>query len=113
MTFHLHLCSFLTLLVAMTTLRSFQAEIENISHEKHKIALEEAKRAHLAAELAKHHGKLPPKKELVAEVHEHEDVEVQDERSIEVYWLDCSDCTFWQAMSTAAADRAGSDSRWR
>jgi hypothetical protein len=70
----------------MTTLRSFQAEIEGISHEKHRIAIEEAKRAHLAAELAKHHGKLPPKKESVAEVHEQENVAETEEveRSLEV-----------------------------
>jgi hypothetical protein len=68
----------------MTTLRSFQAEIENISHEKHRIAIEEAKRAHLAAELAKHHGKLPPKKEAVAEVHMNEHVEEPEEKTLEV-----------------------------
>lgn len=77
----------------MTTLRSFQAEIEGISHEKHRIAIEEAKRAHLAAELAKHHGKLPPKKEAVAEVHEQENVAETEEveRSLEVSIL-CSGC---------------------
>jgi hypothetical protein len=72
----------------MTTLRSFQAEIENISHEKHRIAIEEAKRAHIAAELAKHHGKLPPKKEVaVAEVHMQDNVtepEEVEEQSLEV-----------------------------
>jgi hypothetical protein len=72
----------------MTTLRSFQAEIEGISHEKQRIAIEEAKRAHIAAELAKHHGKLPPKKEaVVAEVHITENIaesEEVEERSLEV-----------------------------
>jgi hypothetical protein len=47
----------------MTTLKSFQAEIEAISHEKHALQIKEAREAHLAAELAKHHGRLPPKKE--------------------------------------------------
>jgi len=41
----------------MTTLRSFQAEIENFSHEKQKQAIERAREAHAAAELAKHHKK--------------------------------------------------------
>lgn len=73
----------------MTTLRSFQAEIEGISHEKQRIAIAEAKRAHLAAELAKHHGKLPPKKEAVtvAEVHITENIaepEEAEEHSLEV-----------------------------
>lgn len=47
----------------MTTLKSFQAEIEAISHEKHALQIREAREAHVAAELAKHHGRLPPKKE--------------------------------------------------
>ena len=43
----------------MTTLRSFQAEIEQISLDKHKQAIKDAREAHAAAELARHHGKLP------------------------------------------------------
>ena len=75
----------------MSTLRSFQAEIEGISQEKHKLAIEEAKRAHLAAELAKHHGKLPPKKENVAEVHLKEDIaDEEQERTLEVCPCDTS-----------------------
>lgn len=50
----------------MTTLKSFQAEIEAISQEKHKLAIKEAREAHAAAELARHHGKLPPKKDAAA-----------------------------------------------
>lgn len=45
-----------------STLKSFQAEIERISHDKHAEAIKLAKEAHAAAELAKHHGK---KKEVV------------------------------------------------
>lgn len=41
----------------MTTLRSFQAEIENFSHEKQRQAIAQAREAHAAAEQAKHHGK--------------------------------------------------------
>lgn len=48
----------------MTTLKSFQAEIEQISSEKHKQAIKEAREAHAAAELAKHHGKTNGKKEM-------------------------------------------------
>jgi GTPase len=62
----------------MTTLKSFQAEIEAISHEKHQLQIKEAREAHLAAELAKHHHK--PKKDaapaVVKEVPEEEHVEV-------------------------------------
>jgi len=47
-----------------STLKSFQAEIERISHDKHAEAIKAAKEAHAAAELAKHHGK---KKEVVKE----------------------------------------------
>ena len=43
----------------MTTLRTFQAEIEQISLDKHKQAIRDAREAHAAAELARHHGKLP------------------------------------------------------
>ncbi|OCF55928.1 GTP-binding protein 1 [Kwoniella mangroviensis CBS 10435] len=46
----------------MTTLKSFQAEIEAISHEKHIQSIKEAREAHAAAELARHHGKLPSTK---------------------------------------------------
>lgn len=65
----------------MTTLKSFQAEIESISHEKQKIAIKEAREAHAAAELARHHGKLP-RKEQVVELKVDEDEE--KERSLEV-----------------------------
>jgi hypothetical protein len=50
----------------MTTLKSFQAEIETISHEKQKLAIKEAREAHAAAELARHHGKV--KKDPVIDV---------------------------------------------
>ncbi|EIW70178.1 hypothetical protein TREMEDRAFT_68532 [Tremella mesenterica DSM 1558] len=49
----------------MTTLKSFQAEIAQISTEKQKLALKEAKEAHAAAELARHHGKIIKKEDLV------------------------------------------------
>lgn len=62
----------------MTTLKSFQAEIEQISHEKQKAAIQAAKDAHAAAELAKHHGKTT-KKEIT------EEAEVDDsDTSLEV-----------------------------
>ncbi len=48
----------------MTTLKSFQAEIEQISNEKHKLAIKEVRETHAAAELVKHHGKLNGKKEV-------------------------------------------------
>ncbi|WWC60821.1 uncharacterized protein I303_103397 [Kwoniella dejecticola CBS 10117] len=72
----------------MTTLKSFQAEIEAISHEKHIQSIKEAREAHAAAELARHHGKLPPKKETqqqlpVIEVKVDEDKEEEKEVSIE------------------------------
>jgi hypothetical protein len=57
----------------MTTLKSFQAEIEQISHEKHKLAIKEAREAHAAADLAKHHGKLLKPEVVVEERDEHED----------------------------------------
>ena len=41
----------------MTTLKSFQAEIEQISSDKHKQAIKEAREAFANAELAKHHGR--------------------------------------------------------
>ncbi|KAL7420605.1 hypothetical protein Q5752_004556 [Cryptotrichosporon argae] len=41
----------------MTTLRSFQAEIEQFSAEKHRLQVKEAREAHAAAELARHHGR--------------------------------------------------------
>lgn len=49
---------------SMSTLKSFQAEIEQISSEKQKLALREAREAHAAAELARHHGKISVKKEV-------------------------------------------------
>ena len=62
----------------MTTLKSFQAEIEQIAHDKHQQAIKDAREAHAAAELAKHHGKLPPRREIlpVAETKEEEVSEV-------------------------------------
>jgi hypothetical protein len=41
----------------MTTLRSFQAEIESLTNEKQQQALERAREAHATAELAKHKNK--------------------------------------------------------
>ncbi|OCF36377.1 GTP-binding protein 1 [Kwoniella heveanensis BCC8398] len=46
----------------MTTLKSFQAEIEALAHSSHEKAIKEAREAHAAAELARHHGKLPATK---------------------------------------------------
>ncbi|KAK4687741.1 hypothetical protein P7C73_g2373, partial [Tremellales sp. Uapishka_1] len=66
----------------MTTLKSFQAEIETISHEKQKIAIKEAREAHAAAELARHHGKAP-KKDVVIEVKIDESEETKEEVAIE------------------------------
>lgn len=74
----------------MTTLKSFQAEIEAISHEKHVLQIKEAREAHLAAELAKHHGKMPIKKEVeipppaLKERHENEAEKHEEEASLEV-----------------------------
>ena len=67
----------------MTTLKSFQAEIEQISSEKQKQALKEAREAHAAAELAKHHGKVNGKKEVENGDHVENGDEAKDE-SIEV-----------------------------
>ncbi|WWC69185.1 uncharacterized protein I206_103121 [Kwoniella pini CBS 10737] len=73
----------------MTTLKSFQAEIEAISHEKHIQSIKEAREAHAAAELARHHGKLPSKKDQlqqqqpVIEVKVDEDKDDEKEISIE------------------------------
>ena len=50
----------------MTTLKSFQAEIEQISTEKHRQAIKDAREAHATAELARHHGKIG-KKEVVTQ----------------------------------------------
>lgn len=41
----------------MTTLKSFQAEIDSIAHDKHAQQRIEAQQAYAAAEAAKHHGK--------------------------------------------------------
>ncbi|WVQ98999.1 hypothetical protein IAU59_006131 [Kwoniella sp. CBS 9459] len=46
----------------MTTLKSFQAEIEALAHSSHEKAIKEAREAHAAAELARHHGKIPTKR---------------------------------------------------
>jgi hypothetical protein len=62
-----------------TTLKSFQAEIERISHVKHAEAIKQAKEAHAAAELAKHHGKKKEvAKEKEKETDEGEVIEVEE-----------------------------------
>ncbi|WVN86650.1 uncharacterized protein L203_101819 [Cryptococcus depauperatus CBS 7841] len=65
----------------MTTLKSFQAEIEAFSHDKQKQAIEKARQQHRDAELARHHGKLPPKKEPKEPATE---VKVEDEEESEL-----------------------------
>ena len=68
----------------MTTLKSFQAEIEQISNEKHKQAIKEAREAFATAELAKHHGRSTTAKILEESGDDGEnDVEIKDV-SIEV-----------------------------
>ena len=67
----------------MTTLKAFQAEIEQISHEKQQASIQAAREAHLAAELAKHHGKAPKKDEVVIE-EKAVAAEEEDEPSLEV-----------------------------
>jgi hypothetical protein len=67
----------------MTTLKSFQAEIEAISHEKQKQAVRDAKEAHAAAELARHHGKLPKKEAAVVEEHAESSTDQVVELSLE------------------------------
>lgn len=47
----------------MTTLKSFQAEIDSIAHDKHQQQRLEAKQAYEAAEAAKHYGKGGVKKD--------------------------------------------------
>lgn len=54
----------------MTTLRSFQAEIEQISLDKQKQAIKDAREAHAIAELAKHHGKVVKKEAEADEAHD-------------------------------------------
>lgn len=71
----------------MTTLQSFQAEIERISHDKHKAAIQAAREAHAVAELAKHHGKLPPKKEVIEP--KVEEVEAESDKTLEVSLRTC------------------------
>ena len=66
----------------MTTLQSFQAEIERISHDKHLAAIQAAREAHTAAELAKYHGKLPPKKEVIEP--KEVEVEAESDKTLEV-----------------------------
>jgi len=65
----------------MTTLKSFQAEIEQISHDKHKTAIQAAREAHAAAELAKHHGKLPKKEHVEEKVEEVDEPDIPIEVS--------------------------------
>ena len=65
----------------MTSLKSFQAEIEQIATEKHKQAIKEAREAHAAAELARHHGRLNMKKEVISE---EADMEVHGEEAKDV-----------------------------
>ncbi|CAD6585720.1 MAG: hypothetical protein TREMPRED_004223 [Tremellales sp. Tagirdzhanova-0007] len=63
----------------MTTLKSFQAEIEQISNEKHKQAIKEAREAFATAELAKHHGRSTTAKILEESGDDGEnDVEIKD-----------------------------------
>lgn len=58
----------------MTTLRSFQAEIEGFAHEKQRQAIKDAREAHAAAEQAKHHKtKHEAIKVVEEEVHDDED----------------------------------------
>lgn len=65
----------------MTTLKSFQAEIEAFSHDKQREAINKAREQHHAAELARHHGKLPAKKEPKEPIIE---VKVDEEEQPEV-----------------------------
>lgn len=72
-----------------STLKSFQLEMEHISHVKHAEAIKQAKEAHAAAELARHHGKKKEKeKEVLKEINEnehmHNEVEEVPELPIEV-----------------------------
>ncbi|ORX33797.1 P-loop containing nucleoside triphosphate hydrolase protein [Kockovaella imperatae] len=70
----------------MTTLRSFQAEIEQISLEKQKQAIREAREAHAAAELARHHGKAPKVQQVEVANRKEEvtaDESVEEEQSLE------------------------------
>lgn len=69
----------------MTTLRSFQHEIESFSHEKQRLALKEAREAHAAAEAAKLHKPKPVEKKVV-QVEEQQPVEpeAEVEESIQV-----------------------------
>ncbi|WVW82795.1 hypothetical protein I302_104806 [Kwoniella bestiolae CBS 10118] len=67
----------------MTTLKSFQAEIEAISHEKHIQSIKEAREAHAAAELARHHGKIPTKNQPVIEVKVEDEKDDEKEVSLE------------------------------
>lgn len=96
----------------MTTLRSFQAEIEHFSHERQKQAIQQAREAHFAAEAAKHkHHKHEVKevkevKELkevkepkVQEDHEHDDesvrIEVNAQREVVA-----DDSRSWSTVTT-------------
>ncbi|KIR28771.1 GTP-binding protein 1 [Cryptococcus deuterogattii LA55] len=65
----------------MTTLKTFQAEIEAFSHDKQREAIHKAREQHHAAELARHHGKLPAKKEPKEPIIE---VKVDEEEQPEV-----------------------------
>jgi hypothetical protein len=73
----------------MTTLKSFQAEIERISHDKQKEAIQAAREAHAAAELAKHHGKVAKKEIIEVEKVEEEEADVSLEVRINV----CRHCS--------------------
>lgn len=68
----------------MTTLKSFQAEIEAFSHDKQREAINKAREQHHAAELARHHGKLPAKKEPKEPIEVKVDEEEQPEVPLEV-----------------------------
>ncbi|TYJ58083.1 hypothetical protein B9479_001179 [Cryptococcus floricola] len=68
----------------MSTLKSFQAEIEQFSHDKHKQAIQQAREQHAAAELARHHGKLPPKKKEEKEAAAVAPVQVEEAEHVEL-----------------------------
>lgn len=68
----------------MTTLRSFQAEIEHFSHEKQKQAIKEAREAHIAAEAAKHHKKHEIKHEVKEVMREEDHQEHNDDEGLRI-----------------------------
>jgi hypothetical protein len=98
-----------------STLKSFQAEIERISHVKHAEAIKQAKEAHAAAELAKHHGK----KVVVKDETEAEVVEVDEGVTLEVSlccgtisqaiasWRRYRELTIQEAITSEDQEKAG------